>query len=252
VCLDPVGLLDCAGNAISPINLDDIAWNMAKAVENFSSDPISTIIDFAEKDLNDAVHDVVNCYTVLAKTQPTCKQMGIFQSCINTQLDVLSVAVPAATSLSALRLAKAKRGLFRIKRVVESTRMQCAFGCPTKVCSIPEGTRTFTTPAGCTCRQLDFQLDGHTGVTPAVCSTSILTTDAAVKVQFTSVGCYVGVGNFDGYEGCDAAVSSSVFNHGLFVRCVDQNWDEGTTELELSEGVRRLPSSTDETIEFMK
>jgi hypothetical protein len=231
VCLDPVGLLECVVDALTPIKLDDIAKNMAKAVKDFSNDPIGTIIEFADKEVNDAVNDVVNCYTGLAKTQPTCKQMGTFQSCVNTGINVLSVAVPAANGISAARLAKANKGLKGIKKVAANTVAQCAAGCPGKVCSLPEGTRTYTPPAGCTCRQLSFQLDGHSGVTPAVCADSILTTDTAVKVQFKYVGCYVGVGGAsDGYEGCDAAVSSSVFtNGGMFVRCKDQNGNDGST-----------------------
>ncbi|GMF19092.1 unnamed protein product [Phytophthora lilii] len=231
VCLDPIGLLECAVDAISPIKLDDIAHNMAKAVKDFANDPISTIIDFAEDTLNDAVHDVVNCYTGLAKKQPSCKQMATFQSCINTGINVLSVAVPAAKSLTAARLTKVNKGLKRIKKVADSTAAQCAAGCPGKVCSPPEGTRTYTAPAGCSCRQLKFQLDSHSGVTPAVCSDSIMTTDGAVKVQFKFTGCYVGVGGpSDGYEGCDAAVASSVFQSGgMFVRCKDQYGEEGKT-----------------------
>lgn len=113
--------------------------------------------------------------------------------------------------------------------MADSTITQCALGCPGKVCSPPEGTRTYTPPAGCVCRQLEFELDGHSGTTPAVCSESILTTDAAVKVQFKYVGCYVGIdGNSGGYAGCGAAVASSVFsNGGMFVRCNDQYGEVG-------------------------
>nr|KAE8931468.1 hypothetical protein PF009_g18472 [Phytophthora fragariae] len=184
VCLDPIGLLECAVDIISPIKLDDIAHNMEKAVKDFANDPISTIIDLAEDTISDAIHDVMNCYTGLAKKQPTCKQMSTFQSCINVGLDVLSVAVPAAKGVSLVRLNKLKKGVTRVQKVADSTITQCALGCPGKLCSPPEGTRTYSPPAGCSCRQLEFQLDGHSGTTPAVCSESILTTDGAVKVQF--------------------------------------------------------------------
>ncbi|KAG6598057.1 uncharacterized protein IUM83_09423 [Phytophthora cinnamomi] len=232
VCLDPVGLLQCAVDVISPIKLDDIVSNMEQAVKDFANDPISTIIDFAEDSLNNAVHDVVNCYTGLAKKQPTCQEMSTFQSCINAGLDVLSVTIPEAKGLTLARMNKVKKGLTRIQKVADSTVTQCALGCPGKVCSLPVGTRTYAPPAGCLCRQLEFQLDGHSGTTPAVCAESIFTTDGAVEIQFKYVGCYVGIdGSSGGYENCEAAVASSVFsNGGMFVRCKDQYGAVGKVE----------------------
>lgn len=116
VCLDPIGLLECAVDVISPIKLDDIVSNMEKAVKDFANDPISTIIDFAEESINDAIHDVMNCYTGLAKKQPTCKQMSTFQSCINAGLDVLSVVTPAAKGVTLARVNKFKKGVTESRR----------------------------------------------------------------------------------------------------------------------------------------
>ncbi|KAG7393402.1 hypothetical protein PHYPSEUDO_009606 [Phytophthora pseudosyringae] len=237
VCLSPFGVFECAVDAISPIKLDEISDSMAQAVKDFANDPISTVIDFANETINDAVNDMVNCYTGIAKKkQPSCAQLSTFQACVNTGINVLSVAVPvakeAAVGIKAIsRVKKLTKGIEKMKKVADSTITQCVAGCPGKVCSLPEGTRTFSPPAGCSCRKLAFELNTHAGVTPAFCSEDMLTTDGAVKVQFKYVGCYVGVGgSSDGYEGCEAAVSSNVFtNGGMFVRCTDQNGDEGVT-----------------------
>jgi hypothetical protein len=227
VCNNPVNYVGCALDVVSPIKLDDIAGAMADVVNDFTDDPVGFVVDLGVDMINQKVTDLMDCYKGLSGQAPRCSELHTLEACVNTAMTAVSAAKAASSSaMTAANLKKLNSGLGKVDKVLSRTTDMCKFGCKGGVCADADGnvaeSRIYDVPAGCVCRDLEVtNEDGSTDITPTECGRNFYTQTG--KVEFTYMGCYVGVSyDLESYRDCTPAYASRVIENAMFVRCVDQ------------------------------
>ncbi|KDO16372.1 hypothetical protein SPRG_18098 [Saprolegnia parasitica CBS 223.65] len=244
-CIDPLGFAGCVFDTLTTLTLDTIAPSFFSMVQDFTDDPVTFAVDFANETVTSAVNNLIECRKVLSGEPPSCSQLASFKSCVSSASLTLSVAKIGAKGLAKKAIKRIDNGLGKVSKVTGFVNDQCKTGCKTGECS--GESLEYSEPAGCQCKTLtlDARDPSRFTTTPSDCATNVALfvidengdTKLDDKVHFPYMGCYVGTKDEpSGWRNCSDAYASSMFPGAAFVRCVDQFGNQRNLQREQAQG----------------
>lgn len=232
VCLNPFEFVECAVKTF--FNIDEIIKDFTEIFKEVMEDAANKLINAALAEVTDAFDQAVSCFEFLTGKTPDCALMKNIEDCIATAANAATAGkgTKAYKALKTVNKKKYDAGTKALTKTKNAVDKMCGEACDGSLCS---GGEKLNPPDGCVCREYIATKDGAKETTPTYCAENLAFFDddgkfTGRRVLFSYYGCYVGISTDpSSYANCTQAYESSVFNNGVFVRCLDSEGNEVPT-----------------------